>query len=70
MNMPEKVCTLWRDRLEARFAHLNERVDNERANLSDFRKIEAEALALTQEESAERRELLAILLALDNEGLS
>jgi hypothetical protein len=62
-----EISTIWRDRLEERFTALIRRAAEERANLSPSRKIEAEALALTQ---AELREVSAILLAMDNEGLA
>ena len=59
----------WRSRLEARFQELNNRVGDEAEKLSAFRKNEAADLALTSDERAERAELNAIMLALDEAGL-
>lgn len=51
----------WIDRMNARYAELTARVDDERANLSTFRRNEAADLALTPDEKAELRELTVIL---------
>lgn len=51
----------WRDKMLERLTALLDKVEDERRSLSPFRKIEAEALALTPDERKEVRELSAIL---------